>query len=825
MIERLSVDIRSAVRALRAAPGAVAWAIVLLAVAVGLNLGMVGLIDRALLSAPAHVVDPARVFALAFEPARDEGGRARMTTTSYVAFANIRANVSAASDVAAWQRASAAVVIDSNQVEADAMLVSGGYFDLLGAIPEFGRAIRPDDDVPSGSAPAVLSHAFWTARCGADPGVIGRPIVVRGIEFTVAGVMPPGFSGHSAARVDVWLPFTAAMQETPGWQSNPFRNFASIVMRVKRDASVAAAAEQATAALDAHDRRVALTPIAGASIGTTERRIAFWLTGISALVLVIGLANTATLLLVRGARRRRDLAIRAALGASRSRLLFQVLAEAAIIASAGTALALVLGRWFDDAVRGVLLPAITESAGISPRIAAAAALAGLLAFAVAAAAGARQLPGRLRSGDLSGAPGRGSRRRGHRALLVVQTTLSIVLLAGAGVFGRSLYNLVSQDFGMRVQDVLLVDFEPGPGADGRSELFEAALEAVRALPGVDRATAINGLPFAGHNIPPIGVPGRAEPPNVDGQLPFLIPATPEFFDILDIRLSQGRRFTAADERGPLVVIVNETMARTVWPGESAQGKCIRIGFDPGFDPSTATGPPGPPVSVPCREVVGIAHDVRQRSILPDGHEERLMQYYVPFSQVPPPPAGVGAGAGMNIRGLLVKTRVNPDTLMAPVRRLVTAGRTNLPFLRVRAYSDLLERQMQPWRLGTALLSLFGALALAVAAMGLYAAFDQVVFERRREMAIRIAVGARPGAVLRMIVHESAGVAFIGVVCGSIAAVVGGRWVQSLLFETVPYDPIVLVGSAVVMLVVAAAATFVPARNASRADPNSLLRAE
>jgi predicted permease len=810
---------------LRATPGPVIWAIVMLSVAVGLNLAMFGLVDRALISAPAHVADPERVFTVGFESPGNDVARGRMTTTSYVTFDAIRAHATAASDVAAWERVSTAAVVDSTQLSVDAMLVSGGYFALLGARPQFGRAIVPDDDRAAAEfPPVVLSHAFWIARFGGDPAVIGRRIAVRGVEFTVAGVMPARFSGHSAARVDVWIPFAAAMQQTPGWEGNPFRNFASIILRVKPGESSSAAASQATAALQSGTRRVTLAPIGGAGIGSAEQRVAYWLTGISGLVLVIGLANTATLLLVRGARRRRDLAIRTALGATRGHLVSLVVTEAAVISACGIGVALLLAHWFDESVRRVLMPSVIEQTGISVRELMATGFAGLLAFAVAAGAGVLQLPGRFSASDPGDAMRGESRKRTHMVLLVVQTTLSVVLLAGAGVFGRSLYNLVSQDFGMRMDDVLLVEFEPGPGVPDSSELFRASLERVRALPGVERATMINGLPFAGHVIPPIGVPGRAEPPSVNGQLPFLIPATPELFQILDIRVTQGRGFTAADERGPLVVVVNDTMARAVWPGESALGKCIRIGFDPSFDPLTAEGPPGPPTTVPCREVVGVAHDVRQRSVLPDGREERLMQYFVPFSQVPPPPAGVGE-PGIQIRGLLVRATVDASALVDPVRRLVTAGRTDLPFLRVRVYSELLESQMRPWRQGTMLLSLFGALALGVAAMGLYAAFAHVVHERRRELAIRLAIGAKPGGVLAMILREAAVLAAVGIVCGWSIAVAGGRWIQSLLFGTAPSDPLVLGASAALMLAVAALATLVPARTAARTDPNSLLRAE
>jgi putative ABC transport system permease protein len=452
--------------------------------------------------------------------------------------------------------------------------------------------------------------------------------------------------------------------------------------------------------------------------------------------------------------------------------------------------------------------------------------AGLGALAIAAVVGLLQLPRHVRAGDLSGASYGGRRSRAHTMLLLVQTTLSVVLIAGAGMFGRSLYNLMAQDFGMRLDEVVLVGFERGPGSvAGQDEIFSSALERIRSMPGVEVATKVQALPFAGFHVPPIGVPGMAESPSVNGQLPYLNAATPELLEILGIDIVQGRRFTAEDEagRGAPVVIVNQTMARTVWPGENALGKCIRIGFDPSFDPFTAAGPPGPPTTVPCREVVGVARDVRQRSVVPGGIEDRLMQYFVPLSQVPPPPAGVGPGPG--ILGLLLRTTGDVAGLIAPIRRAVLDGRTDLPFVEVRPYTDLLEQQMRPWRLGAALLSLFGVLALSVAGIGLYAVFAHAIAERRREMAIRIAIGAQPGRVLGMILREAGRLAAVGVLCGCALAVVAGRSLQPMLVGTAPFDPIVLGTAGALMLIVAGLATFLPARTASRADPTALLRAE
>jgi putative ABC transport system permease protein len=350
------------------------------------------------------------------------------------------------------------------------------------------------------------------------------------------------------------------------------------------------------------------------------------------------------------------------------------------------------------------------------------------------------------------------------------------------------------------------------------QLSSDILAAWRALV----ATPVQMIPFTGFHVLPVSIPGRADSPNVDGQLPYLLAATPELFDVLGIEIVQGRRFTAADEHGAPVVVVNEAMARGAWPGVSALGKCIRIGFDESFDP-LAGEPPGPPTSVPCREVIGVARDLRQRSVLPSGSEGRLMQYFVPFTQVPPPPGRVAAGP--MVQGLLVRTAVDPESVTAAIRRIVVDGRTDLPFVQVRPYAQLLERQMRPWRLGTALLAIFGALALGVAAMGLYAAFAQAVGERRREMAIRIAVGARPHRVLLMVLREAAIVASVGVACGAVGAALAARSLESLLFATPPTDPVALGFAAALMLAVALLATIVPARTASRADPIALLRFE
>jgi predicted permease len=796
-----------------------AAAVLTLALAIGMNAGMIGLIDRALLSPPAQVKDPGRVVTLAFEQGEGDQ-RARMISTSYVTYTTIRDNVPAFASTAAYQRASATLNVNGDQLRTDGLLVSGSYFELLGAGARLGRPVQPADDRAAAEPVIVLSHALWTSAFGGDPAVLGRHITADGLDYVVSGVMPAGFSGHSSANVDVWIPFAAAMRSVPGWDQDPYRRVGTIIARLAPGTSAAAAATQAGVATD---RRVVFDALAGAGVEATDRRVAFWLTGVAALVLVIGLANACTLLLVRASRRRRDFAIRAALGASRARLLRHAFGEAALLSLAATAASLLLAAWFDGAVRAVLLPGVAP-AGFTGRAAILAALAaGAIAAIATGLANASNIPHQLSGGIDSTSPDglrRGRRVRLQTVLLVLQTALSVLLLAGAGLFGRSLYNLLAQDFGITMDGVLVVDVEPGPG-NARGRLFDEAVDRVRAIPGVRSATPIAAIPFSGFNVPPISVPGLTGPPNIDRQLPFLQAATPELFDILGIRIVEGRKLTAADDRGAPVVVVNQTMARTVWPGESAIGKCIRIGFDPTFDPETATGPPTPGPSLPCRQVVGVAHDMRQRSLVPTGNEDHLMQYFVPFSQVPVPPFVPNPDRGA--WGLLLRADTDVAAVAPAIRRAVGGSRTDLPFIRVRPYSQLLDRQMRPWRLGTALLALFSGLALAVGAVGLYAAFSHAVTVRRREMAIRLAIGARPRGVTTMILREALMLALAGIGAGWIAAVIGARWLQSLLFDTSRTDPLVLGGAAAVMLIVAVAATLVPALAASRTNPATLLR--
>ena len=817
MPARLMEDIRTALRGLRRAPGTTVAVALMLGLATGVNLAMLNLLERGLLAPPRLVTAPEEVHAVGFEVSPG----AVMSTTSGAVFNSIRRDVDGVADTAAWLRTETAAMVGGDQIRVSAVAVSGRYFPLLGARPRLGHGLEDEDDgAKSGVPGAVLSHAFWRSAFGGDPTAVGRPLSIGGTEYVVTGIMPPAFSGHSADRTDLWIPLGAVLGRHPWWTGESTRNVVSLVVRLTARGEVIRVSGRASAALD---RTVHLTPITGtAGRSALNRRMTIGLAALSGLVLAIALANAATLLLVRGSVRQPQWAIHAALGASRRRLLGVVTWEAVLLSTLAAAVSLGLATWAEELLRRVYMPDLVEGAGPAPRTVQAAALAWLLTAIVATVAGAVHASGSA-AGVLTGARATpGGHRAVQRGLLVAQVTVCVLLLAAVGLFGRSLLELRSQDFGFRLDDVVIVSFPPGPQpVAGRDALFAAGLDRIRALPGVAMATAIQTAPFTGHHVVPISVPGLAEPPKAGEQLPYLVGATPEYFDIMGIPIVDGRGFTAEDDRGAPVAIVNRSMARAAWPGESALGKCIRIGFDPDFDPFAGGGPPPPPRTVPCREIVGVAADVRQRSVLPADGEDRLLQYYVPFSQIPGPPAGIPSGP--SIGALLVRTSLDAGTMTAAIRRAVVASRTDLPFLNVRTYGSIVDERLRPWRLGTLLLGMFATLAVAVAAVGVFAAMAHAVAERRREMAIRLAVGARRGSVMALVLRDAIRVALAGIVVGAAGAAVGGRWIASLLHGTSPTDPIVLGAAAVFLLIVVVIAAVVPARRASLAEPGLLLR--
>jgi predicted permease len=401
----------------------------------------------------------------------------------------------------------------------------------------------------------------------------------------------------------------------------------------------------------------------------------------------------------------------------------------------------------------------------------------------------------------------------------VQVALSFVLLVGAGLFVRSLQRVQSQDLGFSTARLLSVtlDFHGAATGAARDRIYEDMVRRVASVPGVTGVSVVQGMPFGSHNIPPIHVPGYVMPPPNMQQLPILYAATPAYLEMMGVRLVEGRLFTRADTTGtPLVVLVNETMARTMWPGRSAIGGCVQAGHASealGMDPMSAAA------LLPCRTVVGVVRDSRARSLRTEGGEAKLPQYYVPFGQLPPAPFPNAP----NVSGLLVQTAGAPERSAPAVQRVIQATSPVQVYARVRPYQSLIDPQLRSWRLGATLFTAFGILALIIASLGLFAVVSYLVRQRTREIGVRLALGGSGGRIGQLVIRDALRMTMVGGLAGMVIALAAAPTVQTLLFETSPRDPRVLGTAVVALVVVTLCAASVPAWRASRVSPMTVLR--
>ena len=835
MIELVDIvrrEVAHAVRSLRRDPALVIGVVVTLALAIGANAAMYGLVRRLLLPAPPGISEPSRVARLTLH-ALDDGGRSHAaSTTSYPVFTALEARRDLFDAAAAALPGTMTMGRSADAIAVNTIAATGRYFDALGAHPSRGRFFGVEDDrIPAGSTVAVLSHSFWRRHFSGKAEVLGREIVLDDRTYTIVGVAAPDFTGDGLTPVDLFIPLTAALRSREGgWWNAPDINLVSVIARLRPgvEAQVAAAAARSSiTAAQTHlagalDLTLTLDPLLAHSTRSPQARITFWTLGVAFIVLLIATANVGTLLFLRAIRRRREHAVRMAIGAGRLRLAGAVIAESLLLALSGGALGLLLSQWLAELIRATLLPSLAPSerladAGLVAVTAILSIGAGIIAgLAPLALMSHERLAGELHGAGVIGTVGRG---RMQRTLVGVQVALCTLLLIGAGLFVRSLDRVRSQELGFSASRLLYVtlDFPTHlPGAESDA-VHLGAVERLRDLPGVDEAAVAQAIPFGPHHIPPISVPGLAEPPSADGQLPMLYAATPEYLDVMGVRLLQGRLLTHADRAGStLVVLVNETMAREVWPGRSALGQCIRVGFDPALPPA-----PMAPASLPCREVVGVVGDSRARSLRPVGREATLMQYYVPFGQLPAMPFGNDG----EVSGILVRTDGDPREIMTAVQRRVQETASTPVRAKVTLYQDLLDPQMRPWRLGATLFGAFGLLALGIAAVGLWGVVSWLVTSRRREIGVRLALGGTSAMIGRSVVIGALRMVAIGIGAGVVVALIAGPGLQELLFETSARDAGVLVAAAGVLLLVAMASAAVPAWRAARVSPIIALRVE
>lgn len=832
----LLTDTRYALRTFRREPVFVAGVVLTFGLVIGTNAAMFGLVQRFMLAPPSGVRDAERVMRVATTLTADDGTAFTMETTSYPAFRDLATLDRAFDAVAAVSADSVTTGEGADLVEVPAVKASGQYFAVLGVRPAAGRLFGPSDDaLPNGNDVVVLGHAFWQRRFAGQPGAVGQELVVDGQRLTIIGVTPRGFNGTDLAPADLFLPLTTAMRNRgAGWWSDPRIRMVSIVahlrdgVRVPEAEALALQTLRETLPAGGTDRLTAVpleSVMPGRAARTTpQARIALWLTGVSVVVMLIATANVGTLLLLRAAKRRREVAVRLSLGARLMHLARQSLVESLLLSLFACGLGLALAHWIGNIVRVTLLPdiaAVTDF--IEPKVLVASVAMACAAGLLTSLGPITQLTRRNLSLELRAGGGHGSSGRVayQHALVAVQVAMSVVLLIGAGLFVRSLERVQSQDLGFSTARLLHVtlDFRgPIPGPERDRAIVEAA-RRVATIPGVTAVTVVQGMPFSSHNIPPIHVPGYEMPSPAAQQLPIMYAAGPAYLDMMGVKLRDGRLFTREDTAGtPLVVLVNETMARTMWPGRSAIGACVQAGYagDPMVgDPMSAAA------ALPCRTVVGVVRDSRARSLRTEGSEARLMQYYVPLGQAPPAPFP-------NVpeyHGILVRAAGEPDRWVTPIERIIQSTSARPVYARVSPYQTLIDPQLRSWRLGATLFSGFGLLALAIAAVGLFAVVSYLVTQRTREIGVRLALGASAGGVARLVVRDAVKMTAVGGVIGIAIAMLAAPLVQSMLFETSSREPVVLIAAALVLSVVTVSAAAVPAWRAGRVSPLIVMQAD
>lgn len=813
-MEGFRSDLKHALRGLIRSRPLLISGVLCLALGIGANATMLGILDTLLFRPPAHIEDAASVKRLYFTDTFPGAGETTAPTTSYPIYAGLRRENDVFAELGAFATMDLSLGRGEKARKVRAALVSASFFSVLGVRPALGRLFTPaEGDTPAPSFVALVSHELWSRSFAREPSVLGERLRVGRDLYTVVGVLPPRFTGVDLERVDLWLPVNAFESVIgSGWHESRGSSFLEVVGRLRSGVPEAEGERRATAVLRAASdaessgtsARISLGPVQRARNrdGSADLRIAQWLTGVSFVVLVIAALNVANLMTVRWFERRREIALRLALGAGRGRIATSILAESLVLALLGGAAALGLALAGGPLIQVYLLPpgTLLESVPDLRRLALFALPtlgAAFLCGVVPALSQSRTAPAAT---SLPWACWRGesSPLRLQAALLAGQMALTLVLLVGAGLFVASLRNVRRLDLGLDVERVLVTRFDPESLGEARSgAIYGRALDRIRRLPGVEAVSLAAMVPLDTSYALGLSVPGRSGLPRLPTGGPYINAVSEDFFQTVGTTVGKGRTFTESDHKGSTrVVIVNETMARLLWPGENPLGRCVRIG--------------GP--EAPCSLVIGTVEDARRSGL----REGRTMQLYVPLPQAP---------AGLGPQALLARLAEDRAPLREAIRREVQALDPELPFVEVRSLAELLDPEVRPWRLGRTVFTLLGSLALLLSVVGVGATTLYALIRRTYELAVRFAMGARPRQILWLVLRQGLGSALLGAALGLAAVLLARRAIEPLLFQVSPADPGILAGAVLVLIAAAAVASCIPGWRVLRIDPATVLRAD
>lgn len=861
-------DLRFALRVLAKAPGFTAAAVVVLALGIGANSAVFSLV-HALLFAPPSYARPAEIVQIF---SQDRKNPKVFRGFSYPTYADIRARNSVCTDVLAHNLAMVGVGEKDHTRRVFAELVSANYFSVMGVAPALGRAFLPEEETPGrNTAVAIVGHNFWKKH-RLDPALVGAPLIINGRPFTIIGIMPAGFSGTlNLFSPEIWLPLGVYDQVANHFEADDHRTLGDragrellLIGRLKPGLTPAAAepAMQTLAAgleqafpVEQKDQTFLLRPLPRFSSGTDpsdEGQITMLgtlLLGMAAVVLLVACLNLANMLLARGTARRKEIAIRLALGGGRARIVRQLLTEGFVLSLLGGAAGLLLASWSTDLLvrsLGRLLPLdLTFPAGPQPAVLAATfgfCLLGTLAFALGPAL--KLAHGDLLA-DLKENAGEDATRRRWRflprhPLVVAQIALSLALLTAATLFMRGAGRATAVDTGLQTGRNLLVEVDASLGGHSPQrtrELYRAIEEKLAALPGVESTSLSSTVPFGmlrlGKSVQRAGPrPGPDTRPATAAEgLAFKAnynSVGADYFRTVGLPLLRGRAFTAAEAAapgGPAVTIIDEALARKLWPDGDALGQ--RIQFASANAPRAKEGGGGgvsisedldsrlPPDS--SIEIIGIVPSTPNALF---EKKQTASALYLPFAH------GFQSNVFFHVRFRLLAP--GQEAAAADlIRRTVRAVDASLPLLSLRTFAQHLDANVSLWlvRAGAALFSVFGGLALGLAVVGVYGVKAYAVARRTREIGIRMALGAEPATVLRMILREGALMLASGAALGLLLAIGTGQIVSGLLYQVGALDPVAFSVAPLVLGAAVLLACWVPARRATRINPLTALRTE
>jgi len=807
-------DLRYSLRSLAKSPLLAGAAVLTLGLGIGANTAMFEVVDRLFFKPPQHVVDPAHVVRIQYlTTARAFGSGAPYVTQigTYPRYEWFRDFSHSFSAVAAYGSHDASLGLGANAERVAAELVTASLFPLLGVRPSLGRFFTPDEDrLGAGAHVAVISHELWKRRFGGRPDALGKTLDLGQGIYTIIGVAPEGFSGIELRVPDLWLPLTTGAPEFVGkdalgpnwwWLSGA-------IARLRPGVSPASATAEATAIFRAHSQPHDSDTVVLGSVHDTPGtesgiKLTVWLSVVCGIVLLIACANVANLLLARAVQRRRELAVRLALGATRARLLQQLLTESLIICVIGGAVAIVLTLLFAHVLFASLLPSATMGNPLDLRV---------LLFTGAVVIGtvlvAGLVPGLLSSAhNLSDAlktgvrEGRTSRSKARKLLLATQVALTVVLLSGAGLFVASLRNVSGIPLGFDADHMISVSEDLRPLGYTPAQIngaYQRVADRIRREPGVSGVTITVGNPWGMGIAISMSAQGLDSLPQFQNGGPYIAGVTPNYFQVMGTRIIRGRGFTDADQAGsPLVTVISQSMADLYWPHQDPIGKCLLLMREK-----------------QCTEVVGVAENT---------HRYRLIEhpggaFYIPFVQS-------DSTINAPFAAILVRTRGEAEGLSSRIQQVIQSSFAELPYPRVNSYPALFASELRPWRVGSTLLSLFGLLGLVLAAIGLYGILSYTVTQRIQEMGIRIALGASRTNVLGLIVSQGLWVTLAGVGVGILASLLAGKAVASMLYGISPWNPVILGLVAALLATIAIIASYVPGVRATKVDPMVALRYE